>query len=104
MAIQSLYEIHSSDQWDWSAIGAFIDTETGMFRVSSDSGCSCNWPWDDEHYGAPLTMSAAIYEANRCGFSYEDDPVSLASKRQDMKRAIREADRAYKAGKRDFSQ
>ena len=54
--------------WDysWSLFAVFQDVESKQLFSTTDSGCSCNWPYDDPSYldWKPLTsIHEAIAEA-----------------------------------------
>lgn len=47
MVSDELIEVYQCGSWDyeWSVMGIFRN-ERGEWLVSSDSGCSCNAPWE----------------------------------------------------------
>lgn len=102
MTISQIDEFGHYD-WDWAVVGAFIDESDGTFRVAFDCGCSCNSPWEDEDYGPRLNAKEAIYEVSQQETPYGMGSTEWISRREGMKQRIREADKAYKSGVRDFA-
>lgn len=75
-----LGEIEWNEGYEWSVIGVWRDDE-GRFYLGTDSGCSCNGPWDSTPTDAltgPLTLDQAaeevvnLWNAERRRFAEED--------------------------------
>lgn len=52
--------------WEWALTACFYDPTYKAFRVASDSGCSCYYPWESHYalddYGPPLSLNEAVQE------------------------------------------
>lgn len=94
-------EVEDGSGYDWSETGAFISLDDGRFRVESDSGCSCNYPymgWADADYGPPLSATEACAEVMKCDVPYGMSVTDYRSDCLYLCDLIKKADREFKAG------
>lgn len=51
----SLGDVDEGEQYEWDVTEVWYDPETKWFWVYSDSGCSCNWAYDNYTSKADLS-------------------------------------------------
>ncbi|QKT07895.1 hypothetical protein HUN08_12395 [Gordonia sp. X0973] len=63
LGLVTVEELNLDDEpWSFSIFGVFYDPDTGEFWTSSDSGCSCPWPWEfhtPDQFDGPFTKEQA---------------------------------------------